>query len=176
MDTPVTGTVFGKLTFIGLTGVGHKARRWKLKCHCGREVDFKPSEVARGKRITCGCRLKQVVGSEMVMSRFLKRLIAHYKKSSRVRGLEWDLCDEYAVSLFESACHYCGAPPSRIIVSSRGEPSPRGVNGIDRLNNNEGYIKENVVSCCSRCNHAKHDLSYEQYIEMIRNTYKNLNL
>jgi hypothetical protein len=41
------------------------------------------------------------------------------------------------------SCSYCGSSESM---------------GLDRVNNNEGYISTNIVSCCSKCNMMKHIL------------------
>jgi 5-methylcytosine-specific restriction endonuclease McrA len=45
-------------------------------------------------------------------------------------------------------CHYCGK---------------KGPNGIDRVDNNKGYLKENCVPCCKHCNYAKGNLSMEDF-------------
>ena len=50
-------------------------------------------------------------------------------------------------------CHYCGKD---------------GPNGIDRIDNQIGYIKENCVPACKHCNYVKGDLSLEDF-----NVWKN---
>lgn len=60
-------------------------------------------------------------------------------------------CKEY----FTSRCHYCG-------YRYDGEV----LNGIDRVNNNEGYSKDNCVSCCTMCNMMKRVLSREDFLHM----------
>ena len=47
-------------------------------------------------------------------------------------------------------------------------------NGIDRIDNNKGYTKENCVPCCDICNRIKMDLPYNVFIEHITKCYKNL--
>jgi hypothetical protein len=176
MNLPEPGTVFGKMTFIGPAGESHKARRWKLLCHCGKEASLKPSEVVKGKWTTCGCRLKHLIGGDSSMSTFIKKLITNYTKSSRVRCLKWELGDPLALELFYSPCHFCGDAPSRILKSSRGRLAPKMVSGIDRMNNSEGYVIGNVLACCVRCNYAKHDMGYEDYVKLIAKTHANLKL
>lgn len=41
-------------------------------------------------------------------------------------------------------------------------------NGIDRVNNNEGYTLLNSLSCCIICNRAKNSLSYGEFIEWVK--------
>jgi len=79
-------------------------------------------------------------------------------KTSKYRanrdGIEWKLTDEEAVNMFKSKCYYCGDPIS-----------DENLNGIDRLDNATGYIKNNCVSCCSMCNYMKGCLTEEVFIK-----------
>src|ERR1035437_4213566 len=137
MDTPIAGTQFGKMIFIGAILGGGKTKRWKrrweLVCHCGKNIHLRSSDVVNGKRVTCGCAIKKLVGSDSAMSPFVNKLIANYKKSSRVRRISWELSDDDCMRLFYAQCYYCGDAPNRILKSSSGCFSTKGVNGIDRL-------------------------------------------
>ena len=46
-------------------------------------------------------------------------------------------------------------------------------NGIDRIDNNLGYTVQNSISCCKKCNYAKHKMSYDEFIELVTNIYNN---
>ena len=66
--------------------------------------------------------------------------------------------------LMQSDYHYCGAPPSRLRTVKNGD----GVftyNGIDRVNNSEGYSADNVVPCCTTCNFSKGRRSYAEFVQ-----------
>ena len=39
--------------------------------------------------------------------------------------------------------------------------------GVDRKNNSLGYLPSNVVACCTVCNHAKRDMTYEEFLSWI---------
>lgn len=75
-----------------------------------------------------------------------------YIQAARKRGLAYDLTNDQVVSLVKPLCHYCGEP---------GTPHV----GIDRKDNDEGYIPDNVVPCCKRCNWAKGTSSYAEFVE-----------
>lgn len=45
-------------------------------------------------------------------------------------------------------------------------------NGLDRVDSNKGYLKENVVPCCEICNKAKRDLSLCQFKKWINRLIK----
>jgi hypothetical protein len=45
--------------------------------------------------------------------------------------------------------------------------------GIDRLDNNIGYVSGNCVPCCSVCNYAKRDMTVDQFKNWIKRIYIN---
>jgi len=94
-------------------------------------------------------------------------LIAVYRSSAKHRDLKWSLTNKQAFALFQGTCVYCGEKPSRVYAP----PRLKGgyiCNGIDRVNSDKGYTVSNTVSCCSRCNEAKNDLSYDEFIAWAR--------
>lgn len=46
-------------------------------------------------------------------------------------------------------------------------------NGIDRVNNDIGYIKNNCIPCCKICNRAKNSMSYDDFLNWIKILVKN---
>ncbi|MEI8273908.1 MAG: hypothetical protein WCG08_14935 [Paludibacter sp.] len=73
----------------------------------------------------------------------------YYAKRAKVKFLNETMISLIEFELIiEKACHYCGK---------------EGPNGIDRVNNQIGYIKENCVPCCKHCNYAKGDLSISDF-------------
>lgn len=59
------------------------------------------------------------------------------------------------VALAIKPCYYCGVYQSG------------ACNGVDRIDNNKGYISTNVVPCCTMCNMMKNDQSIEALYEKI---------
>jgi len=47
-------------------------------------------------------------------------------------------------------------------------------NGIDRVDPTKGYTPENTVSCCSRCNYAKHEMTLSEYRDWLKKSYEYL--
>lgn len=60
--------------------------------------------------------------------------------------------DQYD-TLREDECTYCGR-----------ESADGHTNGIDRVNNDNGYTFDNCVSCCGDCNYAKGSSTVEDFI------------
>lgn len=75
------------------------------------------------------------------------------KKRAERDGIEITLQDEDIAALVCRNCHYCNAPGS--------VDSP---NGIDRKDNDAGYVYGNCLPCCSMCNYMKGTYSYWAFI------------
>lgn len=70
-----------------------------------------------------------------------------YVKSNALRaGKEWTISREDYARLIVPPCFYCGLLNDVVA----------GV-GLDRLDNDKGYSKDNVVSCCIDCNYVRGD-------------------
>lgn len=63
--------------------------------------------------------------------------------------------EEY-LSLREKPCFYCGDE------FQRGRHSY----SLDRVDNAKGYLRDNIVPCCYRCNHAKAKLTQDEFIKL----------
>ena len=70
-----------------------------------------------------------------------------YKTCAQSKQLEFTITKGDFMDMVVLPCHYCG------IIQ------PKGFNGLDRLDSSEGYIVNNIVSCCEMCNMMKTCLS-----------------
>lgn len=86
------------------------------------------------------------------------------------RGYSFSLSDEDFDELIFGNCFYCGQEPeehkSDFRLNKTNLPFKR--NGIDRLDNNIGYTKENCVTACSKCNRMKSNLNYLDFMQHIK--------
>ena len=75
--------------------------------------------------------------------------------------------------LIESSCYYCKEVGS---MSTYGYHKGLNYkyNGVDRVNNEKGYVDDNVVACCKICNNSKSTLTNEDFKNWIIKIYKNL--
>lgn len=92
-------------------------------------------------------------------------LLRYYKRNARNRKIEFALSKAEFMSMTFSPCYYCKAVDSMIISTKYGASYRH--NGIDRLNNKNGYSIENCVTCCRMCNNAKNDMTIEEFKEWI---------
>ena len=64
-----------------------------------------------------------------------------YKDTARERNIEFNISLKQAERYYKTPCEYCDAPVDIL--------------AFDRVDNDKGYIVENVVSCCKICNYSK---------------------
>lgn len=94
-----------------------------------------------------------------------RNLLRSYKKWANDKDREWKLTDQEARDYFEDYCYYCGRKPYRVYSHSTYN-GDYVHNGIDRVDNEKGYIKENCVSCCAECNFGKGTMTKAEFINM----------
>ena len=72
-----------------------------------------------------------------------KSLFNLYKASAKRRQIPFEISLELFSELIKMDCAYCG------------QSSDVKRNGIDRVENEKGYMIDNVISCCTKCNQMK---------------------
>lgn len=76
------------------------------------------------------------------------KMISSYRIKDKKKGLLCDLDIDYMLHIMNQPCVYCGYT-NKI--------------GCDRIDNNKGHTKDNVVPCCVECNKARNDnFSFEE--------------
>lgn len=91
------------------------------------------------------------------------QLYGIYKHNAKRKNRAFILSKDVAKQLFVANCHYCGIQPRSCYRDKNG--STFSYNGIDRVDNAEGYIDGNMVTACGDCNMAKRSMSKDQFIE-----------
>jgi 5-methylcytosine-specific restriction endonuclease McrA len=101
-------------------------------------------------------------------------LFLNYRNQAHKRGHTWELSERDFLSITQRECHYCGAEPAQVYERvDTGKPSaPFIYNGVDRVDNNEGYTLANCVPCCGHCNKAKLERSAADFVEWIKRVYQ----
>lgn len=80
----------------------------------------------------------------------------HYVKGAKKRGIHFALSKKHFQELIVKPCFYCNHQKA-------GE-----VNGIDRIDNQKGYIEDNVVPCCETCNVLKGSQHPQEFIDKMQ--------
>lgn len=146
---------------------------WLCKCDCGKEKIVRSENLKSGNTQSCGCYNREKIirgfGETTKNNAYVK-----YISNARTRKILFQLSKNEFLEIVTQNCFYCGESPSRMekSMSNNGDFI---YNGIDRLNNAEGYIKGNVVASCWRCNQAKYNMSLSEFYEWNEKVYKHKN-
>lgn len=170
MRMDLTGQRFGNL--VAEEGIGRwdnkHGRRWKCKCDCGKLHFVTTSDLRAGHVKRCGCCGRKLAYGEAVFNEYYDR----YARNARKREYLFDLSKEQFRQLIEQPCYYCGNSGREITKSATY--GGLMVNGIDRIDNNKGYIKGNVVACCTMCNYMKRDFGLRVFLTHVHAIEENV--
>ena len=178
MKIDLTGKI-NRLTIINsIRKKGHRTKYF-CQCECGKHTIVEGSKIKNGSTKSCGClhtesnrsKHNKYKKPQGVASR--NRVIGNYKNNARHKNLEYNLTNEKIINLFQANCYYCGTEP-KSIYHSKNYNGDYKYNGIDRLNNDQGYIENNVVSCCSKCNYIKNKHNHDDFVAWIKAVNDNL--
>lgn len=174
-NSSILGQKFGNFTVISFIKKSTRGNVYDCQCDCGTHMQKTFSTINNKNSggnacIKCGRKyLKEGTSG-------LNRLIRQYKHDAKKRNYIFDLTKDEVYAITTLNCSYCGNPPSSI--SKSGSNSTHGdyvYNGMDRVDNNVGYIISNVVPCCNICNWMKSNLlisDFESHIIKIYNNFK----
>lgn len=148
-----------------ITHKGRSYTAWNCKCDCGEYFIGRTKEIQKGLK-SCGClsksnRFKLISNEENIT----KLKLNHYKSGATRRNIEFKLGYDEFYKLIIGDCYYCGSKP---FLDNKTKYHSMLTNGIDRVENNKGYINTNVVSCCRFCNSAKGKYSVKEFEEWIK--------
>ena len=140
----------------------HGQGAWLCQCECGNKKIVSHINLRSGGSTNCGCLhiLPRGVAA-------CNHVVFQTKRSAIERGYEFAISRRYLKFLHKKNCFYCGNPPSTETKPSAARYNGEYLyNGIDRIDNRKGYIEENVISCCSKCNFAKGTMDGAEFIEL----------
>lgn len=168
----ISGKEINNLKIIDYIGINkYNNRIYNVICFCEKRFVADYSDLIKNKVRSCGC-LKYKKSSENSKLNWLDTLklvlFKDYKNKALYRGYNFELSFVKFIDLIENPCYYCGTKFSNKRIKKYNLFS--GIyryNGIDRVNNKEGYTENNVVSCCSVCNQAKHKLDKDFFLNWV---------
>lgn len=172
---------FGKLTIKRFSHYQVRPSRgrqayWVCKCDCGTEnVLATFGNLNNGNVSSCGClhdaRLSRLHKSNIKPDAPFKAVFNCYKQSAKRGGREFTLTEHQFRKITQQNCQYCGCEPS-FRKDRNGKHKYLGkpyiYNGIDRINNQQGYVLENCAPCCRICNIAKACMTVQEFLDLCR--------
>lgn len=162
----LSGQRFGMLVVIKrVKNTKRNATKFLCKCDCGKEVIRLSSSLKSGDAIGCGCWRNLPYGEGAFRSFYRYTAL-----NAKYRKIKFNLSLEFFGWITKQPCRYCGAEPSYEYGQKRNN-GKYIYNGIDRVDNNVGYVKENCVPCCGHCNYMKSAVPVEKFRDWIVRVY-----
>lgn len=144
----------------------------KICKHCSKEYTYKLGVYSSTSASTLYCskdcrkevrkqvnakykettKRKEKEGTELFW--ILNSRLGKIKDSAKKRNLEFNLTRDDVIPYYKTPCYYCNIPVDNI--------------NFDRINNSQGYIPGNIVSCCLRCNLMKHNQVQSDFINLCK--------
>jgi hypothetical protein len=169
----LTGQTIGNYYFLDVAYTKNRKRHYNVVCKCGKKVIRSKfsAEKESGKYCRCDDNQNSIdICCDQIYYRYLCTT-KHRNKKKKI-SLEFNLSKEDVRKLILNNCFYCNKLPSNIITVYKHKLN---YNGIDRLNNDLGYIKNNCVTCCWECNESKRSRSFLEFKNWINRVYNNIN-
>lgn len=168
---------YGRLTIISSESKG-KHVRCKVRCDCGVEKQVYRHHLISGATTSCGCFYDESRSFKKNTPRSdrkpnaeasFNKVFLFYKRNAEKRGYDFNLDKEQFKNLTQQNCHYCKTPPLQESKSTQRKfVQIYKYNGIDRVDNTQGYNLTNCVPCCKICNRAKGNLALQEFKNWIR--------
>lgn len=173
----LTGHKYGYLKVTNQYEIRRKNNKnnvfWLCECDCGGKIFVSNCHLRTGHTISCGCYSRNKGKLSPGESSF-NELFYTYKRNAFTRNIEFYLTKDEFKWFTQQNCFYCGISPSNIFGDNKNN-GKYIYNGIDRIDSNQPYIRDNCVSACTFCNKCKGTLSEEEFLNHINRIYKHNN-
>lgn len=179
----LSGKEFGFLKVLKpIRKVNEPGFKYICRCSCGKEKEVSAFNLTMGKTKSCGC-LKKKSPKNKIADRILAIQKNIYRDAiinrSKKLGFDKYISFEEFKTLISKKCRYCGTSHSNKSKDRQKNECQNDsseivfeYNGLDRVDNQKGYISENVVPCCKFCNSAKSQMPIEDFKKWIEKVYK----
>jgi hypothetical protein len=165
------GQRFGMLLVLKSAGRDKKSNAlWECRCDCGNIKTFQGSKLIMKNNPTKSCGCSRILPSGQGA---FNKLFYTYSYDAKRRGFAFDLTKDDFKNITKQPCFYCGENPSKVF-GAKGNNGTYTYTGVDRIDSNKGYIKGNVIPCCSFCNTMKMNLNYNEFLFRIKKIYLKL--
>ena len=149
---------------------------WECQCDCGNTTTTTGNRLTSGNTKSCGCYHK--IRTRSLFKKPLEftgagKVLSSYRKRARESGRVFELDRDYFTDLIQHNCYYCGAVPGNRWKVHETEFIYQGV---DRIDNAEGYTLDNCVPCCMICNKMKKAMSSKEFLDHIGRIHENCNV
>lgn len=183
------GKQFNRLEVIAFSGfkpvknTKYSIPYYLCNCICGKKsivVCF--YHLKNGHTQSCGCLQREKASETSKINTLpfgesaLNTFFDKYIRSAKKRKIEFLLSKEEFKILIQKDCFYCGDKPQKVRRANYISRNYILANGIDRVNNYEGYTVKNCVACCTHCNIAKNSFTQVEFFQKVKQICQKHNL
>lgn len=178
----ISGNKYGKLLVKGCIGKDKDGKTiWECLCECGKTTIQNKSNLQRkppkGIR-SCGCLRSEYTSNKhwQGVGEISKNCWSSVRRGAKSRNIPFNISIEEMWNLFVQQNNKC-ALTGITIKLSRNSKRQKPTASLDRINPNEGYIKENCQWVHKIVNLCKHTLTNQEFIDLCKQVveYKNEN-
>ena len=170
-----TDKVYGFIRCVEFSHINsNKETIWNCLCVCGKELKIQIYRLKSGNTKSCGCKRNELIQRSKRLEpgeASFNHLVRRIKRRAAQLGYEFNLTDDDIRVYSKQDCHYCGNSPNQK-CKTQNYTGIYIYQGIDRIDSNIGYVKNNCVACCKHCNFAKNNLTTEQFLNKVKQIYK----
>lgn len=169
----LSGLKLNKVTLLRCIGKNkYSSYIYDALCDCGKKFICEGNDVKTERLRSCGCQKYQHAKDNAdYIGTLWNELFCDYRIKAKQRSLDFFIDKKNLISMANKRCHYCNSEPRNTKKHKSLEYSIQ-YNGIDRLNNDIGYILENCVPCCYFCNQAKHSMTVDKFKDWVMSLMK----
>lgn len=142
-----------------------------IKCHKFKESTEFTTNVGKDSYRCNDCRedLRGINAQRNIIDSWTNesRILNHYIRCHNRRNLKWELSDEEAIEIIKKPCYCCG----KYYEKKNAFGVIYSLMGIDRVDNNGDYTRDNVQSACNTCNMLKYIHTIEDLFQYCKNIY-----
>lgn len=133
----------------------------KAKGFCNRHYEQQPKRVEK-KRLNYSKHRPRTIQEDKLRNEKPSRRFTKFKAHANKRGIPLQLTLEEFSEIIAKDCYYCG-----------GSLAPTGC-GMDRIDHDLAYHKDNVIPCCKTCNRFRGHYLSKSEMEIVVATLQNL--
>lgn len=162
LDKKYVGKTFGIVKVIEFSHQVKYRKFYNILClRCNTESTLRSDAILKKDRQCC-INCANDLQSELAQNKYselrkYRKIRNNYKNNAKIRDLDFKINLNDVIKLIDSNCYYCNDENSK---------------GIDRINNNLGYLKTNIVPCCRKCNFMKSIYTTDEFLQHIEKIYK----
>ena len=174
--TKLIGFKSDRLTVIEMSHIKNRRTYWKCICSCGNYITSIGKNIKNGNTTSCGCKRKETLRKLRMLpygESSFNQVYKSYINGASSRGLEFNISKDVFRKITKEECFYCGVLPRQMSkVHNYFRTGAYIYNGIDRYDNNKGYVEDNIVPCCKNCNTMKMSLDVNTFLDIISRIYE----